>query len=144
MKLPIQVEGIIYRRNIDNEIEFLLLKRIDSRGGFWQPLTGGVEDAEILKETLLRELKEETGITKYKQIISDVHMFKFPVISNETKKGITLKEYVFGIEVDFDVSIVLDDKEHCDFKWLNFEKALSYLKFDTNKEAFTKLYALIK
>jgi hypothetical protein len=37
MRLPIQVEAIIFRRN-DSKIECLLLKRQLERNGFWQPV----------------------------------------------------------------------------------------------------------
>ena len=46
----------------DKEPIFLLLKRTPQDGGFWQPLTGTVEDGEKLSDCLKRELNEETGI----------------------------------------------------------------------------------
>ena len=72
MRLPIQVEAILFRNN-EGEIEFLILKRKKERGGFWQPITGGLEDDETLMEALRREIKEETGITNYERIIENVH-----------------------------------------------------------------------
>jgi len=54
MRLPIQVEAIIFRRN-GNTIEYLLLKRLPDRNGFWQPVTGGLEEGETLVEALRRE-----------------------------------------------------------------------------------------
>jgi len=63
MRLPIQVEVIIFRRN-GSRIEYLLLKRLPERNGFWQPVTGGVEEGETRKEALCREVMEETGIKK--------------------------------------------------------------------------------
>jgi 8-oxo-dGTP pyrophosphatase MutT (NUDIX family) len=61
MRLPIQVEAIIFRRK-NSTIEYLLLKRLPGRNGFWQPITGGVEEGETQEETLRREIKEETGM----------------------------------------------------------------------------------
>ena len=74
MRLPIQVEAILFRKN-EGEIEYLILKRKQERGGFWQPITGGLEEGETLMEALRREIKEETGITNYKRIIENVHYF---------------------------------------------------------------------
>ena len=47
VRQPIQVEGIVFRKN-HNQTEFLLLKRLPTRGGFWQPVTGGVEEGETI------------------------------------------------------------------------------------------------
>ena len=55
----------------------------------------------------------------------------------------TLKEYVYGVEVDNDVNIQLSHK-HTEMKWCRIDEALELLKYDTNKEAFKKLYKLIK
>jgi len=41
MRLPIQVEAIIFRRK-GGTIEYLLLKRLPERNGFWQPVKGGL------------------------------------------------------------------------------------------------------
>ena len=61
MRLPIQIEAVIYQRNGDT-IEYLLLKRLPERNGFWQPVTGGLEEGETRTEALHREIEEETGI----------------------------------------------------------------------------------
>jgi len=61
MRLSIQVEAIIFKRT-DGENQYLILKTIPERGGFWQPIAGGLEEGETKKEALKREIKEETGI----------------------------------------------------------------------------------
>ena len=66
----IKIEIIVFRY-VNKSYEYLLLKRIESKGGFWQPLTGGVEKEENLNQALTRELWEETGITKHKRILKD-------------------------------------------------------------------------
>jgi dATP pyrophosphohydrolase len=40
----------------------LLLRRVASRGGFWQGVTGSVEGGEDLAEAARRELMEETRL----------------------------------------------------------------------------------
>ena len=66
--MPIQVEAIVFRRN-SNTIEYLLLKRLPDRNGFWQPVTGGLEEGETLVEALRREIREETGIKNLIRVI---------------------------------------------------------------------------
>jgi len=61
VRQPIQV--LVYPvRRIGGHWEYLLLRRIPSRGGFWQGVTGGVQQGEGLKEAAQRELLEETGL----------------------------------------------------------------------------------
>ena len=63
MRLPIQVQCIIFRKT-NNSFEFLLLKRVPSKGGFWQSLTGGLEDGESLEDKY--EPKSTAGETTFK------------------------------------------------------------------------------
>ena len=50
-------------REIENELEFLLLKRASNEkyGNVWQMVTGSIENEKAF-ETALRETKEETGL----------------------------------------------------------------------------------
>jgi len=45
MRLPIQVQAILFRKT-NREIQYLLLKRTPEKEGFWQPVTGGLEEEE--------------------------------------------------------------------------------------------------
>ena len=61
-----QVEIIVFKV-IDGNPLFLLLKRIPSRGGFWQPVTGGVNAGEDFTLAAKREVQEETGINEFRE-----------------------------------------------------------------------------
>jgi 8-oxo-dGTP pyrophosphatase MutT (NUDIX family) len=124
MRLPIQVEAIIFRRN-GNVIEYLLLKRLPERNGFWQPVTGGVEEGETREEALRREIREETGVIDVIAVIEGLYYFEFsdPNLN---------QEYVYGVEVTSSEEIVLDRKEHSEYRWCSFQEALTiiyYLSF---------------
>jgi len=113
------------------------LKRNEQRGGFWQPVTGGVEDGENLIEAVNRELREETGVTKYLRIIENLHYFEF-----QSERYGKLKEYVFGVEVDSGITIKISP-EHTEMKWCDLNDALTLLKHDNNKVGFKKISQLI-
>jgi dihydroneopterin triphosphate diphosphatase len=141
---PIQVEGIVFRKE-DKLTEFLLLKRTAKRGGFWQPVTGGVEDGETILEALKREISEETNISKFIQILEKVHTFELESGSIlRVKSKNKIKEYVYGIEVSADQKVNICSEEHTEFKWCSYAEALELLRWDTNKTALKKLNKLIE
>ena len=131
MELPIKTQGIIFNRS-KNKITYLLLKRTKEDGGFWQPMTGTQNDYESLKDCLLRELKEETGIKKHIQIINNVDKFEWI-----DKKGKIISEYVYGVEVG-KVKVKLSE-EHDKFIWLPFAQAKRKLEKENNKRSLTLL-----
>ena len=67
MELPIKVQGVVYTKP-NQKIEYLLIKRNKKDGAFWQSVTGTLEEGETLKNCLIREIKEELGITNIKNI----------------------------------------------------------------------------
>ena len=129
MDLPIKLEGVIYSVK-DGKYRFLILKRTPEEGGFWQPLTGTLEDGEKLSDCLLRELQEETGIKEPLKITGEVWRFDW-------KKGeYTIIEFVFGIELNGDEEIKLNPNEHSEDKWCSYDEAMQLLGRDNNKNAF--------
>ncbi len=148
MRLPIEIEGILYKR-ADGKIQYLLLKRHPEKGEFWQPMTEGLEEGETKIEALKRGIREETGITSIIKIIENLHYYEFQdpsLIEYFKRHGRDCnhaKEYVFGVEVSSDEKVVLDGKEHSEYRWCSFEEALKLLKWKGNKEALEKLNEIL-
>ncbi len=145
----IQVQSIVFRKK-ENKQEFLLLKRTAEKGGFWQPVSGGMEpEDKTILDTAYRELKEEANIQK-KDIIKtlkDVHYFEVDehYLTNEPIEPI--KEYVFGIEIKPETKIRIENNhcnEHEEIKWTVFDEAIKMLKWENNKEGFKKLHKIIR
>lgn len=133
-----QIEGIVFQRQ-SGAIKYLALKRSAAKGGFWQPLTGGIHTGEDTRAALIRELGEELGLIEDQYKIWDLHYsFEFTHSS-----GKTLSEQVYGIELKSNQAIKLSD-EHTDSRWLSFAAARQLFKWDTNKEALAKLNAHIR
>ncbi len=144
----VHVEGIVFKKK-NKKFEFLLLKRVPKKGGFWQPITGGVEEKDnSILEAALRELNEEANIQKEDivSIIPDVHYFE---MKNHYLTGESIsitKEYVFGFEVKSDFIVSIEKNichEHEEIKWVSFEEALLLLKWENNKDAFKKLNKIL-
>ncbi len=139
---PSQIGCIVFREN-NNVREFLLLKRIPEKKGFWQYITGEV-DNESLLNAVFREAQEEAGIEQNDVLrtIENVSSFEY----KNVKKDCLVTEYVFGLEVKPKTKITLEKniyKEHEEFKWVRLEEAMQLLHFKTSKESLKKLVQLI-
>lgn len=131
-----QINCIVFKPE-GNGYKFLILKRAEDRGGFWQPITGGVREGEEQISALKRELTEETGVTEYRQIINLRYSFSFclPHLGE-------LVENVYAVEVKPETEIVLSH-EHTEYRWLDFEESLALIKYDSNKEGFRRLWKML-
>ena len=84
MKLPLQVDVIVFHK-FEDGYKYLMMKRTDERGGFWQPVTGGVEDGESIEQAAIREVYEETGYSRDEiiRIINLDYSFQFKLKNKE-------------------------------------------------------------
>ena len=129
MKLPIKVNAIIYRIN-DGKKEFLILKRCEQDGSFWQTLTGTVDDIkESLQNCLIREIEEEAGLAKNILNISDL-IYTFTWLKDKK----LINEFVLKVLVAKNSRVTLS-KEHVDYKWCLLPKAIDLVEKTNNKKA---------
>jgi dihydroneopterin triphosphate diphosphatase len=123
-----QVEAIVFKRLATGQSLFLMLKRTPERGGFWQPVTGNVEEGEAFESAALREVREELGITANIQLLDTGYSYEF------TDNNLDQFERVFGVEVSVDQDVKLS-LEHTEYCWVSKNDALNvYLKYPGNKE----------
>ena len=127
MELPIKINAIVIYKN-----KILVIKRKPEDGGFWQTITGTLKEGETLRDTLIREIKEEVGIPQknISNISEIVHTFTW------LKKGWPQTEYVFVVEVVSN-KVTLGN-EHTSYVWLEGEKAIKKVKTENNKIAIRK------
>lgn len=114
MKTRIVLTGILR----DND-KFLVVKRNGNDElypGAWEFPGGHLEDGEILKEGLKRELEEEIGfVDEFTPLIT--HYYD----EVKEKNG----ELVHNLEIDFLVNVNMNNikvklsEEHCDYKWVD-------------------------
>lgn len=129
-----QVEAIVFRKLPNGELSFLMLKRAPKRGGFWQPVTGNVEEGESFEVAALREVQEELGITNIIELIDTKYSYEF------TDNGIDQFERIFGVQVSVDQTVRLSP-EHTEYQWATKDEALNiYLKYPGNKEGLRWLH----
>lgn len=133
MKTNNQVEVYLFQQSKGKGILFLVLKRIPEKGGFWQPITGNVQEKESFEEAALREIREETNVRAPLRLVDTGYSFDF-FDDNRWQH-----ERVFGAQVEESTKITLS-REHSEYRWVTKEEALDeYLKWPGNKEGLKKL-----
>lgn len=133
-----QNECILFRRSADQSIHYLLLKRAEARGGFWQPITGGVEPGERDVPAVQREMREEIGVADPVQMTDLAYQFQFS--TGDGKR--VLDEHVFCAELKPDAEIVLSH-EQTEYRWVTYQEALGMLKWENNKKALEHCHMVI-
>ncbi|MDE1725444.1 MAG: NUDIX domain-containing protein [Thaumarchaeota archaeon] len=123
--------AIIYRQSPQGKMYLLL----NYPSGHWDFVKGNIEKGEVLKETVLRESREETGITD----ITFVDGFEDKVEYHYQRDGQVIhKEVVFFLATTNTDKIILSF-EHHNYTWLGFEEALAKLTYKTAQNVFKKV-----
>lgn len=136
LRVPRQVLVYLFRRSGDGSLEFLLLKRTERWGGFWQGVSGAPEWEESDAEGAIREVLEETGFSvadSLRQIGFRYELLRESEPDREQWERLygpdvdAIPEEVYVSELPSDTDPVLAPYEHDAFKWCSFEEALELL-----------------
>ena len=123
--------SVIYRESPKGRLYLLL----NYPSGHWDFVKGNIEDGETFKQTVLREIREETGITD----ITFVDGFEDKVEYHYQRDGQVIhKEVVFFLSNTKTDKVILSH-EHRDYTWLNFNDALVKLTYKTAQNLFKKI-----
>ncbi|MGE7113533.1 NUDIX hydrolase [Lysinibacillus sp. NPDC047702] len=135
-EIPIRCTGIatVLLKKINNEYNVLLLKRAsEALRDVWCYIGGGIEKDESAWEAALREIKEETGITKVRLYTSN----KFDQIYSPKKDYIYIAPVFVGF-VEEQQEVTLND-EHSDYQWLSFNRAIETVTLPGNDEVLRSI-----
>ena len=139
-KIPVSVLVVVHTP----ALEVLLLERAD-RPGFWQSVTGSQDRAgEPLRETAIREVKEETGLDAARYELADWNRQNVYEIylrwRSRYAPGVTHNtEHVFGLRVPDRVEVTLEPREHLRYEWLPWRDAAERVFSWSNAEAIREL-----
>ena len=122
----------------ENKIFYLVLKRKFHWVG-WEFPKGGLEEKENPFQAVKRELKEETALAPMKIKKFNIHgKYKYPR-GIPDRQGIVGQSYsLYAIEVKKE-KIKFDEKEHSDYKWVPYMKAMQMLKHSNQKRCLKKV-----
>lgn len=112
---------ILCRKNGERKYLLLLLG-----SDYWNFPKGKLESGESYLEAALRELEEETGITKIE--IVDGFTFRYDYSFNAGSLRIKKLVKMF-LAYYLGGDVVISD-EHKRFKWVTFDEAIAILKFE--------------
>lgn len=137
-KQPRSIQVVIFAEANDGR-RYLLLKRISEYGGFWQSVTGSLEEAETNRQAAVREVFEETGFNVNDDDLIDLGLTNNFEISPRWRAkyapSVTHNEEVcFALRVSQD-SVRIDPTEHDAYAWLTLEEAVARLYWDSNRRA---------
>ena len=116
----------------------LLLKRADIED-FWQSVTGSLRWEEHPRQAAIRELSEETGISKVDSLVDWQRSVTFEILelfksrySPGTHRNL---EHMFSLLVEPDQTIEINPEEHVSYAWQPYLKAEAMVWSWSNRAA---------
>jgi bis(5'-nucleosidyl)-tetraphosphatase len=128
--------AVVFTKSAD-DVEYLLLRYA---AGHWDFVKGNVEPNESEIDTVLRELKEETGITAN----GTIDGFRERIEYYYRRQGDTIRKEVVFYLIETSAKKVQLSFEHVDFAWLSYQATMDKLTFKNAKDVLQKARAFLQ
>lgn len=111
-------------------IKYLVIK--NKNGHHWSFPKGHIEKGETIKDTALREIKEETGL-------SVIIESKTVAVNTYSPYQNCIKDVYFFLARTDEHDFRLQESEIDEIKWLSYDEVLQILTYDNDKKVFKEL-----
>ena len=135
MPREISCGAVVFKKN--QEVKYLLLHYEEGHWGF---VKGNIEPNESEKDTVIRELEEETGIIEAQFIEG----FREKISYFYRRGGSTVYKEVGLFLIQTRESRVVLSSEHVGYKWLSYQKATERLTFNIAKSILKKAHQFLE
>ena len=129
--------GAVVFQKKQNTTKYLLL---NYAAGHWDFVKGNVELNESEKQTVTRELQEETSITD----ASFLEGFRELIVYFYRRQGLTVRKEVVFFIIESHTEKVELSFEHVDFIWLDYRQAMEKVTFKNAKDVLQKAHDFLK
>ena len=139
--IEISSGGVIFKRK-NNSFEVVLVSK--KKGKIWCLPKGHIEEGESLKETAIREVKEETGLRG--EIVNKVDNIIY-WYSNKDKQGELIKIFkrvYFFLLKYVEGETKVHDHEVENVQWFDIKKARKILTYKTEQDVIKKAEKILK
>lgn len=138
-KTPISALVLIHTA----DLKVLLLERAD-KPGFWQSVTGSIEENETPYQAAIREVQEETGLDALAYDFKDWHASNvyeiYPHWRHRYAPGVVEnREHLFGLTLPSCLPVQLSPREHLRYEWVDWREAAPRVFSWTNVDAIKRL-----
>jgi len=138
-KIPVSVLVVIYTP----DLQVLLLERAD-HPGYWQSVTGSQDPGETLRQTVLREVMEETGLAAEQYELVDCRQQNtyeiYPEWQHRYAPGVhSNTEHVWRLKLPAPLPISLAEREHLRCAWHPYLEAAQKCFSPSNAAAILQL-----
>ncbi len=138
-KTPISALVLIHT----DDLQVLIMERAD-KPGYWQSVTGSLEQAETPLQTAMREVQEETGLDARNYELQDWHESNvyeiYPHWRHRYAPEVTHNtEHLFGLLLPEPLPIKMAPDEHVQYEWVDWREAAKRVFSWTNVDALSKL-----
>jgi len=122
-------------KDVNGDIEFLLINQITNKGAFWWFPKGHAEKNENWLTAAKRELYEEVGIDDLELVSNKEFITDYVFQDGEEKIHKTVKYWLAFVKTK---EVRTQESELNGYKWANFDIALGVLSHENTKNILKK------